>query len=63
MKNLKVLLLTNNLTLITQIEEVTTELGEPDCKLIEPFVLGSDLTLTPWLLDYTMDNEFMMESI
>ena len=62
MKNLKVLLLINNLTLITQIEEVTTELGEPDCKLIEPFVIGSDLTLTPWLLDYTMDNEFMISS-
>ena len=25
--------------ILTQIEEVTSELGEPDCKLIEPFVV------------------------
>ena len=25
-----------------QIEEVTSELGEPDCKLIEPFVICDD---------------------
>ena len=28
-----------NLNLLTQIEEVGGELGEPDCKLTEPFVV------------------------
>ena len=45
--NLKVLVLTD-LILITQIDEVSTELGEPDCKLTEPFVLNADGTL--WML-------------
>ena len=48
--------------LVTQIEEVTTELGEPDCKLIEPFVVNKDGTLSPWLVDLTHQNEFMIHS-
>ena len=62
MKNVKILCLTNNQVLISQIEEVTSELGEPDCKLIEPFVICDDKTLTPWLLEYTNQNDFMISS-
>ena len=61
-ENLKVLLLVNNLRLVTQIEEVTADLGEPDCKLTEPFVLNDDGTLSPWLLDVSNDNTFMIQS-
>ena len=59
--NLKVLVLTN-LILITQIDEVSTELGEPDCKLTEPFVLNADGTLSPWLIDVSNQNVFMIHS-
>ena len=53
----------NNQILITQIEEVSTDLGEPDCKLIEPFILNqSDLSLSPWLVDYSTQNTFMIHS-
>lgn len=63
MKNLKLLVLMNNQILITQIEEVSTDLGEPDCKLIEPFILNqSDLSLSPWLVDYSTQNTFMIHS-
>ena len=62
MKNLKLILLTNDISLITQIEEVTTELGEPDCKLIEPFVISDDGTLAPWLVSLTSQNTFMIHS-
>jgi hypothetical protein len=48
--------------LVSQIEEVGSELGEPDCKLIEPFVIQSDMTLIPWMLDYTPQNVFMIHS-
>ena len=48
--------------LVTQIEEVQSELGEPDCKLTEPFVINDDGTLSPWLLDLTTQNTFMMSS-
>jgi len=62
MNNVKILCLTTNQILISQIEEVTSELGEPDCKLIEPFVICNDGTLSPWLLDYTSQNDFMISS-
>ena len=62
MKNVKILCLTSNQILISQIEEVTSELGEPDCKLTEPFVICDDGTLVPWLLDYTNQNDFMISS-
>tara|TARA_B100000965_G_scaffold136742_1_gene113777 strand:+ start:594 stop:752 length:159 start_codon:yes stop_codon:yes gene_type:complete len=28
--------------------------------LIEPFILNDDGTLSPWLIDVTNDNEFMI---
>ncbi len=62
MDNVKILILTMNQILISQIDEVTSELGEPDCKLIEPFVICGDGTLTPWLLEYTNQNDFMISS-
>ena len=43
-------------------EEVQGELGGPDCKLTEPFLINDDGTLSPWLLDVTTQNTFMMSS-
>ena len=61
MEQVKVLVLTNKQILISQIEEVAPlDIGDPNCKLIEPFVLGENDTLSPWLIDVTNDNEFMM---
>ena len=42
--------------------EVTAELGEPDCKLIEPFVIETDHVLSPWMIGLTNDNQFMISS-
>ena len=58
----KLLALMNNLILISQIDEVTSELGEPDCKLTKPFVVKSDQTLEPYLCGYTKQSIFMMSS-
>ena len=53
----------NNLKLITQIEEVPAAVpGEPDCKMIEPYVLGEQDTLSPWIVECTSQNEFMISS-
>jgi len=52
----------NNQKLLTQIEEVAGDIGDPDCKLIEPFVLEDDGTLSPWLVDITKQNTFMIHS-
>ena len=62
-KTIQLLILTNNLKLITQIEEVPAAVpGEPDCKMIEPYVLGEQDTLSPWLVECTSQNEFMISS-
>ena len=59
--DVKVLVLTNKQILISQIEEVAPmDIGDPNCKLIEPFILGENDILSPWLIDVTNDNEFMM---
>ena len=62
-KTIQLLILTNNLKLVTQIEEVPAAIpGEPDCKMIEPYILGEQDTLSPWLVDCTNQNEFMISS-
>ena len=61
-KNLKLLLLTNNQLILGQVEEVSSELGEPDCKVTEPFVVKQERTLEPWLLSVTNQNVFMLSS-
>jgi len=52
----------NNLILISQIEEVTSELGEPDCKITKPFIVRNDHTMEPYLCGYTKQNTFMISS-
>ncbi len=57
----KVLILTNHKKLVSQIDEVAPiDIGDPNCKLIEPFLINDDDTLSPWLIDVTNDNEFMI---
>jgi hypothetical protein len=52
----------SNLILISKIEEVGADIGEPDCKLIDPFVIRSDKTMEPFLSAYTKNDTFMMSS-
>ena len=59
---IKILALMNSQILISQIEEVGADIGEPDCKLVEPYIVTKDKTLEPFLLDYTRENTFMMSS-
>ena len=62
-KTIQLLILLNDLKLITQIEEVPASVpGEPDCKMIEPYILGEQDTLSPWLVECTSQNEFMISS-
>ena len=57
-----VVVLMNGMKLIATLEEVTTELGEPDCKLVEPYMITEHDTLEPWLLNITNQNEVMISS-
>ena len=61
-KIIKALLLTNNQILVTQIDEVGADIGEPDCKMTNPFLLKEDGTLEPWLIAVSRQDEFMISS-
>ena len=58
---IKILMLKEyQLVLIARIEEVSTELGEPDCKLTEPYELKGDY-LEHWP-SFSMQREMMIHS-
>ena len=61
-----VLALTNNHYIISQVDEVATEdIGQPDCKLTNPFVVNTEsgkTILEPFMLDLTTEEIFMMGS-
>ena len=59
----KIVHLTTNQILISEIAEIAAVVpGEPDCKLINPFIIKEDNVLEPWLLNVTKDDIFMMSS-
>jgi hypothetical protein len=61
---IKCLLLKNDIVLISEIVEVGSELGEPDCKLTKPYKLvknSETYTLEYWL-DFTLQDEIMIHS-
>lgn len=63
---IKIVILVNGESLITQIEETPSELGEPDCKLIKPFELNKsandEVYLESWNSNYTSQDTFMIHS-
>ncbi len=71
-KVVKLIVLTSKEILVSEIEEVVSEIGEPDCKLIHPVILKTTddkltiqegkVTLTPWLSEFTYDKTFMISS-
>ena len=60
---IKILALTNQQTLISEVVQVAAiDIGEPDCKLVTPFVIKEEGTLEPYLLSVTQNDTFMMSS-
>jgi len=59
---IKILALPNNLILISEIVEVGADIGEPDCKITNPFVLGNNKSMERFLGEYTVQNSFMISS-
>ena len=58
---IKVLLLLTNEYVISEIAEVYAEIGDPNCKLINPHKIVSG-ELVPWIGEYTDQNEVMISS-
>ena len=71
-KVIKLIVLVNNKILVSEIEEVGAQVGEPDCKLLNPVTLATTddkltiqegkVVLTKWLSNFTKTREFMMSS-
>ena len=60
-KVIKCLLLKVDNVIVTEIVEVGSELGEPDCKLINPYEIDTEGNLTPWP-EVTDQTELMIHS-
>ena len=58
---IQVLYLTNQTILISEIDEVLADIGQPDCKLINPCVI-IDGKLSKWMSDLTPNREMFMSS-
>ena len=61
-KIIKAIVLTNNKVLVSQIDEVGADVGEPDCKLTNPYMLKDDGTMEPWLINISRQDVFMISS-
>ena len=61
MDEVQVIVLVNGQTIISKIAAVVSELGEPDCKLINPYQIV-DGKLDPWLSDLTDATDAIMIS-
>ena len=61
-KTIKAIVLTNNKVLVSQIDEIGADVGEPDCKLTNPYMLQDDGTMEPWLLSVSRQDTFMISS-
>ena len=62
----RVIALTNNHYIVSQVDEVVAEdIGQPDCKLTKPYVVNTEsckTILEPFMMDLTRDDTFMMGS-
>ena len=58
-KVVKVLLLSTDETIISEISEVPAEFGDPNCKLTNPCYID---TMDRWLEKYTNQKEMMIHS-
>ena len=66
----QVILLKNDVVLISEVEEVGADIGEPDCLLKNPYqILGKHETDAPpqdrfvkWMNEYTDSDKFMLRS-
>ena len=65
MKNFKILILKNEKLIISEVVSVMQEIGEPDCKLVKPKLLGDGATakerITDWL-NFTNQDVIMIRS-
>ncbi len=60
-ENIKCLLIDIDNVLISEVEQVDSEIGDPDCKLIKPYRFYQDGKLEPWV-KASNQTEYMIRS-
>ena len=60
-KNIQCLLLKSNQVLVAEIEEVMADIGEPDCRIINPYLLDKNGELSLWI-DFSDQSNIMIRS-
>ncbi len=61
MDDVQIVVLVNGTIIISRIVATVSELGEPDCKLINPYQI-LDENLTPWLYEVATNLDTVMIS-
>tara|TARA_B100000123_G_scaffold61363_1_gene42921 strand:- start:186 stop:434 length:249 start_codon:yes stop_codon:yes gene_type:complete len=59
---IKCVLIDVDTVLITEIVEMDAEIGEPNCKLVNPYLFNSIDDMKPWKSEITNQTEFMIRS-
>lgn len=59
---IKCLVLLNGINLICKVEEIDAELGDPNCKITEVFLISDDNTISPWLTFADRKDPIMLRS-
>jgi hypothetical protein len=59
---IKILKISTGEILISEIKEIQSQLGEPDCMLIKPFLIKKDFTLESWMGYFSSEDNFMIHS-
>ena len=59
---IKCILIDVDNVLISEIVEMDAEIGDPNCKLIKPYLFNSIDDMQPWKSDITNQIEFMIRS-
>ena len=59
---IKCVLVDVDTVLIAEVVEMDAELGDPNCKLINPYLFNSIDDMKPWKTEITNQTEFMIRS-
>ena len=59
---IKCVLVDVDTVLISEVVEMDVELGDPNCKLINPYLFNSIDDMKPWKSEITNQTEFMIRS-
>ena len=59
---IKCILIDVDNVLISEVVELDAEIGDPNCKLINPYLFNSIDDMKPWKSEITNQTEFMIRS-